>query len=89
MKKHAQAYTEAANLVLKLSQNTLKQSLERYKDDNRYIKYIEQVNEFLNLSEKSVNNNPDIFKCDDKKTKISIPISILGKNHKNSERDLE
>lgn len=41
------------------------------------------------MTEKSVNNNSDIFKVNDKKTKIQIPISILGKNHKSSENDLE
>lgn len=42
------------------------------------------------MTEKSVNNNnSDIFKVNDKKTKITIPISILGKNHKNLENDLE
>ena len=41
------------------------------------------------MTEKSVNNNSDIFKVNDKKTKIQIPISVLGKNHKSFENDLE
>lgn len=52
MKKHASSYTEAANLVLKLSQKTLAQTLNRYRNNKKFTEYVKTVEEFINIPQK-------------------------------------
>eukprot|EP00347_Sterkiella_histriomuscorum_P021751 403332891 len=96
MKKHSQAYTDAANLVLRLSQKTLKESLVRYQNVPKKQKYVEQLQEFINLPEKSLSLNlisgsQNSGGRDGSKQQRLKPSSysttslLLGKNHKRLE----